>query len=224
MRNADTAMYHAKDAGPNRFSHYSKRMNEIVTQRLDIENGLAVAIERNAFEIHYQPVIDVGLGIVVGAEAFLRWRHPERGIIPPSEFIHHAEEGGLITAIGEWVLRTACKDAASWPQLDGRPLHLSVNISTRKLCEQTFPHAVMRTLRDPADATIIRGILTTARGLELVATAEGVETREQMELLYALGCHRMQGYLFAKPMPADEFAERIAAGETAWTGPLPDPG
>jgi diguanylate cyclase (GGDEF)-like protein len=298
MRNADTAMYHAKDAGPNRFSHYSKRMNEIVSERLDLENGLAVAIERNSFEIHYQPVIDIGLGIVVGAEALLRWRHPERGIIPPSEFIHHAEEGGLITAIGEWVLRTACQDAASWPQLDGRPLHLSVNISTRQLCEHTFPDAVMRTLRetglepsrleleitehsvlqesaitmaalelvrdlgarvviddfgtgysalsalklfpvdglkidrsfvcdilsDPADATIIRGILTIARGLELVTTAEGVETREQMELLYSLGCHRMQGYLFAKPMPADEFAERIAAGETAWTEPLPDPG
>ncbi len=295
MRNADTAMYHAKELGPNRFSHYSKRMNEIVTERLDIENGLAVAVERNAFEIHYQPIVDVGLGTVVGAEALLRWRHPERGVIPPSEFIHHAEEGGLMNSIGEWVLRTACDNAASWPQMDGRPLQLCVNISTRQLCERGFPDVVMRALRetglepsrleleitehsvlqdsgitmaalnlvrnlgarvviddfgtgysalsalklfpvdglkvdrsfvcdilnDPADATITRGILTIARGLGLVATAEGIETGDQMELLHSFGCQRMQGYLFAKPMCANELAERIAAGETAWTEPLP---
>ncbi len=297
MRNADTAMYHAKGLGPNRFSHYSQRMNEIVTERLDIENGLAAAVERNAFELHYQPIVDVGLGIVVGAEALLRWRHPERGVLPPSEFIHHAEEGGLMNSIGEWVLRSACEDAASWPQMHGRPLQLCVNISTRQLCEHSFPDVVMRVLRetglepsrleleitehsvlqdsgptmaalnlvrnlgarvviddfgtgysalsalklfpvdglkvdrsfvcdilsDPADATITRGILTIARGLGLVATAEGIEIRDQMELLHSFGCQRMQGYLFAKPMCAAELSERIAAGETAWTEALPDP-
>lgn len=298
MRNADTAMYAAKDLGPNRFSHYSERMNEIVSERLDIENGLAEALERNAFAVHYQPQIDVGRGVVTGVEALLRWRHPERGLIPPSGFIHHAEEVGLMSPIGEWVLRTACEDAVTWGELHGRPPQVSVNVSTRQLWEHSFPEVVMRTLRetgleparleleitehsvlresgvtvaalqvlrdlgvrvviddfgtgysslnalkllpvdgikidrsfvsdvlsDPANATIIEGLVAIARGLDLAITAEGVETREQMELLYSLGCYRMQGYLFAKPMFSVDFAECVAAGMSSWTENLPGSG
>ncbi len=296
MRNADTAMYHAKSQGPNRFAYHSKSLNEIVTKRLDIENRLQDAIANNAFHVHFQPQVDIGLGVVTGAEALLRWRHPERGMVPPSEFIPFAEEAGLMTPVGRWVLRAACEHAARWPQPDGRKIRVGVNVSTRQLCDEGFPDAVMNTLREtglepsrleleitehsvlqemgvtlgavkflrdlgvrvviddfgtgysalaslkrlpidgikidrtfvsdivsnPPDATITRGLVTIAQGLGLHITAEGVETREQLDLLYSLGVHHMQGYLFAKPMPADEFAEGLAAKDNGWTRELPE--
>lgn len=148
LRNADMAMYHAKNAGPNRFSYYKKSLNEGVTKRLEIENGLQDALIHDALRVHFQPQVHVGLGIVTGAEALLRWQHPERGMVPPSDFIPLAEDAGLMPAIGEWVLRAACAQAAQWPSPGGQKLQVAVNVSTRQLADCGFPECVTQTLRD----------------------------------------------------------------------------
>ena len=111
MRNADTAMYHAKQMGRNNCQFFTQAMNDAAQQRLQMENDLRHAIERGEFILHYQPLIDLKSGAIVGFEALVRWRHPQRGMVPPSQFIAAAEETGLIGPLGEWVLREACAQA-----------------------------------------------------------------------------------------------------------------
>ncbi len=297
MRNADTAMYHAKAGGANRYAYSSRSLNHSAKKRFDIENGLLEALANGSLRLHFQPQIDVGLGIVTGAEALVRWQHAERGLIPPSEFIPHAEDAGLIGLIGQWVLRAACEQAVAWPAVQGSRMQVSVNVSSRQLCDDSFPETVMRTIRETGlhpsrltveitehgvlqeagarlgavrflrdlgarvvvddfgtgysaigalktlpidgikidrsfvadivesaiDATITRGLISIAQGLGLSVTAEGVETREQLDLLYDLGVHHMQGNLFGKPMSAEEYTSQAASDPDLWTEHLPDP-
>jgi diguanylate cyclase (GGDEF)-like protein len=148
IRNADTAMYQAKADQVSGYSYYTEGMNEIVAQRLDLERRLREAIEARSFVLHYQPVVDVDLGAVVGAEALLRWREPGGGLISPASFVPVAEETGLIAHIGRWALRQACEDVVGWTPSAPIPPRISVNVSSRQLLDPSFPDFVTRTLRD----------------------------------------------------------------------------
>jgi len=125
LKNADAAMYRAKDAGRNNFQFFTSEMNERINERLSLENALRRALERKEFLLHYQQKIDLRSGAITGAEALIRWAHPELGLLRPERFIPLAEETGLIMPIGEWILRAACREAASWPQ----PLQIAINLS-----------------------------------------------------------------------------------------------
>jgi len=148
IRNADTAMYHAKAEHSRGYSYYAEGMNEIVAERLDLEHGLREAIERERFVLHYQAQLDVSTGAIVGAEALLRWRDHRRGLIPPAVFVPMAEETGMVAAIGKWVMARACSEAVRWPSHRAGPLRLGVNVSSKQLVDPEFAEWVARTLRE----------------------------------------------------------------------------
>ena len=129
MKNADTAMYRAKAAGKNNYKFYSDDMNEQSTVRLSLESSLRKAIDRDELRLFYQPQIDTISGQVIGAEALLRWEHPDHGLIPPMEFIPLAEETGLIVPIGEWVITEACRQNKAWHDAGLAPIRIAVNIA-----------------------------------------------------------------------------------------------
>lgn len=133
MRNADTAMYHAKDAGRNRYQFFSPEMNQRAVERLSLENDLRRALERDEFHLLYQPVVRVDSGAIVGVEALLRWHHPERGVVGPALFLAVAEETGLMDAIGAWVLEEACRQGALWQRQFDTPLRVAVNLSVSQV-------------------------------------------------------------------------------------------
>jgi diguanylate cyclase (GGDEF)-like protein/PAS domain S-box-containing protein len=138
MRNADTAMYHAKQAGRNTYQFFTAAMTEAVQRRLRLESDLRAALERDEFVVHFQPQLDLRSGAIVGFEALVRWRHPQRGMVPPAEFIPVAEEAGLIGAIGERVLRRACAQASAWRRAGHDRLQLAVNCSARQFQDERF--------------------------------------------------------------------------------------
>ena len=293
MKNADTAMYHAKAAGRNNFQFFARRMNEQAAHFFTLENRLRQAIEGGQLLLHYQPLIDWPRRAVCGMEALLRWDDPEHGMVAPGEFIPIAEETGLIVPIGEYVLGEALRQNRVWQQ-EGRPLlPVSVNLSPRQfrqaglvdtlrriladtgqparlleleITESTLMHDIEETQArlqeisamgvqlviddfgtgysslsylkrfpvhklkidqsfvrdltiDPEDAAIVTAIIGLARSLGLDTLAEGVETREQLDVLLGLGCEKFQGFLFARPMPpaaADEiFSPQLIRGTGA---------
>ncbi|MDH4188720.1 MAG: EAL domain-containing protein [Betaproteobacteria bacterium] len=147
LKNADAAMYHAKEQGRNNYQFYSAELNAAAHKRLSLEGGLRRAIEREEFVLHYQPQVTLRGARLVGAEALLRWNHPERGLVMPDEFIPVAESCGLIVPIGEWVLRTACAQNRRW-QAAGLPeLPVAVNISARQF-RPDFVRIVRQVLAD----------------------------------------------------------------------------
>jgi diguanylate cyclase (GGDEF)-like protein/PAS domain S-box-containing protein len=150
MRNADTAMYHAKQMGRNNYQFFTQAMNDAAQERLQLENDLRHAVERDEFVLHFQPILDVKTGAILGAEALVRWRHPERGMVPPSEFIAAAEETGLIGPLGEWVLTHACTQVRAWQTAGYPELHVSVNSSAQQFQRPGFVEAVRRILRETA--------------------------------------------------------------------------
>jgi diguanylate cyclase (GGDEF)-like protein len=125
IRNADLALYKAKSEGRNRFRFFESAMEAEGRQRRELEADMRKALAREEFELHYQTIVDVETGECRGAEALVRWRHPQRGLIPPDQFIALAETSGLIVPLGEWILHRACADAANWPA----PLKVAVNLS-----------------------------------------------------------------------------------------------
>lgn len=138
LRNADTAMYHAKECGRNNFQFFTAAMNTNVQERVTIESDLRNALARGEFELHYQPQVDSRSQAVFGMEALLRWRHPERGLLLPGSFITIAEETGLIIAIGEWVLHEACRQVQHWHDAGHSGLRVAVNLSARQLQNQNL--------------------------------------------------------------------------------------
>lgn len=138
IKHADIAMYHAKDRGRNDYCFFDQGLNHNVSGRLDIQTGLRHALQRGELELYYQPQVNIMTGKIVGMEALLRWNHPERGMVPPSEFIPIAEECGLINPISKWVLQTACNQARVWQERQGSPITLSVNISARQIEQPGF--------------------------------------------------------------------------------------
>jgi diguanylate cyclase (GGDEF)-like protein len=147
LKNADAAMYQAKEKGRNNFQFYTAEMNRQVSERLKTETSLRRALERNELELYYQPRFNVGSGALVGCEALLRWQHPERGLLLPERFIALAEETGLIVPIGEWVLRSACEQARAWQKEGSAPIAVSVNLSMRQFRQEALASAIDDALR-----------------------------------------------------------------------------
>ncbi len=298
LKNADSAMYHAKDAGRGNYQFYNKSMNASAFQRLALENAMRKALERGEFMLHYQPQVDVATGTIIGAEALIRWKHPDLGMVSPADFIPLAEETGLILPIGEWVVRAASAQGKAWLDAGHGPLIVAVNLSGRQLRLQQLVTTVDDALKasgfdprcleleitesvlvqnvedairslnrlramgprvsvddfgtgyssltylrrfpidtlkidqsftrdistDPGDAAITAAIIAMAEGLKMAVIAEGVETEEQRDCLLERRCRLMQGYLFSRPLPPEQFKvllERQAAGHKIEAQPAP---
>ena len=274
LRKADLALYRSKSTGRNCNTVYDDEMLAELEARNTLEGDLRDAIAQCQFEVHYQPFYDVESGRRRGVEALVRWRHPEKGLIPPDKFIPLAEETGLIIPLGEWILAKACDDATSWPddikvavnlspvqfkQADLfeviksvllksglPPERLEIEITESVLLERKLEnHTFVERLRGLGislalddfgtgysslssltafpfnkikidksfirdltkhhkSSAIISSVVTLAQGLDMSVTAEGVETREQLERLRALGVDFAQGYLLGRPVPVDQ--------------------
>jgi diguanylate cyclase (GGDEF)-like protein len=280
LKHTDLALYAAKANGRGTYQFFEAQMDARAKERRALEFDLREAIMCGGFEVHYQPIVETGGEVVAGYEALLRWLHPTRGMISPSEFIPLAEETGLINQLGEWVLTTACRDAAGWP----RNLKIAVNVSpvqikspglvlniVRILAESGL-HArrlelemtetifieddeatltVLHNLRDlgvriamddfgtgfsslsylhrfpfdkikidrcfiknlPGDSgseATIKAIIGIAKARNITTTAEGVETEEQKNILCALGCDQIQGFLISAARPVSELASTMS--------------
>lgn len=286
IKHADAAMSSAKHLGRNNFQFYNAGMNQQVQDRMLIEAGLRTAIQRDELSLVFQPKIDLATRRIFGAEALLRWKHPKLGMIPPSRFVPVAEEAGLVGQIGEWVLRTACRQIREW-QDAGYCLQVAVNVSARQFQEYDVAELVMDIMRDtgmlaknleieltesavmndaessivtlerlaalgvqiaiddfgtgysslsylkrlpldllkidqsfvrdissdPNDAAIVRAIIMLARSLGIKVIAEGVENEAQLAFLNAYGCQYAQGYLFGRPLTADQLVKLVTTGE-----------
>jgi len=171
-KKADVAMYQAKQAGRNTYRFFDAAMNVEAFEHLSLRNGLHRALERDELALHYQPQFDLSSGAVIGVEALLRWRHPERGLISPARFIPVAEESGLIVPIGVWVLREACRQAVAW-QREGLPgLTMAVNLSAVQFKRGDVEQSVLRALEESGlSAQLLELELTESI---LIQNAEGV--------------------------------------------------
>ncbi|MGH7846654.1 MAG: EAL domain-containing response regulator [Candidatus Binatia bacterium] len=150
MKNADTAMYRAKELGRNNYQFYSASMNESALQRLSLENNLRRALQRREFVLHYQPQMNLTTGQITGAEALIRWNHPELGMIPPARFIPIAEESGLILPVGEWVMATATAQNKAWQEAGLRPLRIAVNLSPLHFKHKDLAQTIAKILQQTA--------------------------------------------------------------------------
>jgi diguanylate cyclase (GGDEF)-like protein/PAS domain S-box-containing protein len=288
MKNAELAMYRAKESGRNTYQLYTVEMQTRVSERLALESRLRRALERGEFSLHYQPQVDLRTNRIFGCEALIRWKQADLGMVAPAVFIPLAEETGLIVTIGEWVLRTACLQCKSWQEAGLPAVTVAVNISARQFREKNllqrvgtilaetglapgqlelevtesvimhdtqqviasleafrdmgvrlsvddfgtgysslsylkrFPvdrlkidQSFVRDLStDADDAAIAQAVITLGHTMNLRVIAEGVETPEQLAFLRKHQCDEMQGYLFGKPMPAEEFGKLLGTGRT----------
>jgi len=289
LRNADMALYGAKDDGRGTYRFFEPEMNTRMKERRELEMSLRSALRNGEFELYYQPLVNLQSNEISAFEALLRWNHPRRGMVSPAEFIPIAEETGLIVPLGEWVLHTACKETVRWPdhikvavnlspsQLHNRNLvkvvtdalaasnvsasRLQLEITESVLMQNTF--ATLQTLYElrklgvqiamddfgtgysslsylrsfPFDKikidrsfiqdlsngaeplAIVHAVAGLAKCLNMISTAEGVETQQQLDALQAIGCTEMQGFLFSKARPAKEiesfFATRATGTDSA---------
>ncbi|MFZ6720909.1 EAL domain-containing protein [Undibacterium sp. Ji49W] len=279
LRYADIAMYRVKEHGRNSVRQFIPEMGVTAISRLNMEGALRRGLERHEFTLHYQPKIELASGRIVGAEALVRWHHPQIGLIHPIEFIPLAEETGLIIPLGEWVLAEACRQQVSWKKAGLADLKIAVNMSPRQFRQEDLSERVasiftetgadpaqvtleltesmvmqdvsstlvaLRALKNlglsislddfgtgysslsylrrfpidelkidksfindihenPDDAAIASAIIAMALSLGLSVVAEGVEKKEQAELLRKMGCNQVQGYYFGRPMDAAGF-------------------
>jgi diguanylate cyclase (GGDEF)-like protein len=184
---ADTAMYKAKEEGGNGYRFYTDEMSSADMRRLSLETQLRKAIERNELVLHYQPQAEIASGRLLGAEALLRWQHPEHGLIPPDEFIPLAEETGLIVPIGEWVLHTACAQNRAWQDAGLAPLRVAVNVSGRQFRRLDMLETIFRTLEDTG---------LDSRYLEIELT-EGVLMQDTVVVVQTLHALNAMGILIS---------------------------
>jgi diguanylate cyclase (GGDEF)-like protein/PAS domain S-box-containing protein len=148
IKNADAAMYNAKERGRNNFQFFTADMNALAVERLTLENGLRLALEKKELFLVYQPQMDVATGKISGLEALLRWQHPDLGLVPPDKFIGIAENSGLIMSIGEWVLRTTCQQARKWQDEGLSAIPIAVNVSAVQFRHEGFCELIRRVLRE----------------------------------------------------------------------------
>jgi diguanylate cyclase (GGDEF)-like protein/PAS domain S-box-containing protein len=280
LKNADIAMFHAKEQGGNVYQFYSPSINIRTLERIILESSLRRTLERGELVVHYQPQVNVNTREIICAEALVRWQHPELGLLHPEQFLPLAEEIGF-TMIDEWVLRTACAQAREWHETGHLPICVTVNLTARQFkhpnlvalvsqvmqdtrldpawleleitenvamadvtvtaanliqltrmgvkcsiddfgtgysslsylkrlpihklkIDKSFIHGLMD---DPEDQAIVNAVISMAHSLNLKVVAEGVETEEQVLFLQEKGCDEMQGYVFSRPVPADELTE-----------------
>ncbi|HUJ01981.1 MAG TPA: EAL domain-containing protein [Usitatibacter sp.] len=182
MRNADTAMYHAKDSGRGKLQFFTQHMNVAAQHRLALENALRRALESREFEVHYQPLFELRDRTITGFEALLRWRTPDGELVSPGQFIAAAEESGLIVPIGDWVLREALAQAKSW-QSAGRPVMLSVNVSANQLARPSFVERLRALI---AETDLDPGLLELEVTEGVIVEGAG-EAREALDQIAALG-------------------------------------
>jgi diguanylate cyclase (GGDEF)-like protein len=283
LKNADMALYRAKDAGRGAFHFFEAEMDAKAQARRALELDLRKAVASGEFEVFYQPIVNLAKDRISGFEALLRWNHPTRGRVAPGEFVPLAEETGLIIAIGEWVIRQACAEASAWPS----DLRVAVNVSPVQFRNKNLVAAVMSALaasglrsdrleleitetvlmhnneatlavlhqlrslgvrismddfgtgysslsylrsfpfdkikidqsfvRDliakPDSIAIIRAVAGLGHSFGMTTTAEGVETKEQLDQMRVEGCTEVQGYFYGKPMPASEIAPLLSGFE-----------
>lgn len=148
LKKADTALNEAKEAGRNTYRYFTERMNVAASEYLQVRSGLRRALENREFVLHYQPQIDLGSGAVIGCEALIRWRHPQQGLVPPGRFIPVAEDSGLIVAIGEWVLREACRQLTEWRAAGLPELTVAVNLSGIQFKRGNVERSVLAALQE----------------------------------------------------------------------------
>jgi diguanylate cyclase (GGDEF)-like protein/PAS domain S-box-containing protein len=183
LKNADTAMYSAKEKGGNTYQFYTSDMNEKALERLVLESNLHKALERDEFLVYYQPKVDLKTNQIVGTEALIRWRHPELGMISPVDFIPLAEETGLIIPIGEWVLRTACKQNKAWQDAGYKPIQVAVNLSGRQFQQENLVETIARILEETGlDPQYLELEIT-----ENIAMSDGNRVIETLNELRCLG-------------------------------------
>ncbi|RUL70128.1 EAL domain-containing protein [Dyella choica] len=282
LNNAESAMKQALLSGERHF-YFDPATQARMAEKLALENDLRQAVEAQQFVLYFQPRVDLARGRIVGAEALIRWHHPEKGLVPPAQFIPLAEETGLILPIGDWVIRTVCQQVAQWQRTERHVVPISLNLSAAQfkggrvldtLHQAIAQHAVKAKLieleltesllmHDPQaaisilsafrsmgvrlslddfgtgysslaylsrfpfdflkidrafvagvpdnveDGAIAKVIIALAKQLNLRTVAEGVETEEQLSFLHHLGCDEMQGYLFSKPVPVEQFEQML---------------
>lgn len=285
LKQADIAMYQAKDMGRNNFQYYTKELNQQIQKRMVLGMNLHKALDNKQFVLYYQPQIDVETGKIVGHEALLRWDHPEFGDVSPAEFVPILEENGLIIPVSNWLTKQACLQNKKWKDMDPDNYHsyVSINLSARQfrasdlvklltevlnetrlppemlVAEITesllvtddmstlnilkkikdlgirvalddfgtgysslsylkkFPIDILKidrsfvsgVVNDKDDAEITKAIIGLAKTLNLRVVAEGVESQEVLEFLKRCDCDSYQGYLFSKPLPADEITQQL---------------
>jgi diguanylate cyclase (GGDEF)-like protein len=291
VHKAKAAMLRARRQGGGCYEFHASEMNAAMRRVLAIETRMPVALAERELIVHYQPQYDLRRDRIAGAEALVRWQHPELGFLMPNEFLPLAEESGWIVSLGAWVLREACQQAAAWHERGHPGLRISVNVASRQLREPGFQNLVRAVLGEcglrpesleleitesslvedveateltfsvlkrlgvrlsiddfgtgysalsylkrlpvdvlkidrsfvcdvtshPVNATITEAIVRLARGLGLTTVAEGVETPEQLLALGAYGCHRLQGFLFGRPVAPEVFEEWLKAPPFRWT-------
>jgi diguanylate cyclase (GGDEF)-like protein len=185
LKNGHAAMQHAKERGKNNFQYYTQSMNVAALERLTLENDLRKALKYGEFVVYYQPKLDMATGEIIGMEALIRWKHPDKGMISPVKFIPLAEETGLIVPIGEWVLRTACAQNKSWQAAGLKPLHVAVNLSARQFRVEHLNQSVAQILSDTGlDPRYLELELTESMLMENIET-----TIIKLQQLKDLGLH-----------------------------------
>ena len=185
IKNADTAMYHAKENGRNNFQFFKAEMNVKAVERQSLEGSLRRALERKEFLLHYQPKVNLETGEITGVEALIRWRQPDRGLVPPSQFVPIAEDCGLIIQIGRWVLREACRQARAWQRAGLPPVPITVNVSAVEFRDKGFVESVRTTLSET-------GLEAQYLGLELtegVLMEDAESTATVLQELKLMGVH-----------------------------------
>ncbi len=286
IAHSEEALDFARAGGRRAVEFFAGEMNERARRRLEMETALRTAVDGRQFVAHYQPKFDVETGRIFGMETLIRWNHPQRGLIPPGEFLPIAEQTGLIVEIGAWTLKETCRQAKAWQDIGLPAIKASVNISARQFgardlvstveealdetglapeyleLEMTesilsgdsditlvrlsalrdlgidlaiddfgtgyssvsyltrFPITTLKVDRafvrdvesNPRTAEIARAIMSLSQGLDLRIVAEGAETAAHVEFLRAHGCKLVQGYFYARPLPAAEFEALLRSG------------
>ena len=185
IKNADTAMYHAKEKGRNNFQFFKADMNLKAVERQSLEGSLRRALERKEFLLHYQPKVNLNTGEITGVEALVRWQQPDRGLVPPAQFVPVAEDCGLILPMGRWVLREACRQARAWQDAGLPPLPIAVNVSAVEFRDKGFVESVRSILSETGlDARYLELELT-----EGVLMGEAESTACVLQELKTMGVH-----------------------------------
>ena len=182
LKHADTAMYHAKDSGRDNYRFYNAALTEQVIKRMALESERRAALEHGEFSLHYQPQFDAQSGRICGVEALIRWQHPVRGMVAPGEFIGAAEQSGLIIPIGQWVLNTACEDAARWYHA-GHPVRVAVNVSPAQFKDPQLVQWVTEAVK----ATHLPPALLELELTEGIVMQDTAATQQTLQALKALG-------------------------------------